>query len=446
MPIIGKWQLGHRFNIFMMVLLMIGVGYLTVAALSEDYQARWTDPARFAEIEPVIEKVGNDKEKISAHFDGDAAKIANYQKQYKEYEHYRKSQEYLIAVEDAETEAHRVIELAAGPGRIPATGAVTLLRDDPRTQGPRLFAAHCASCHSFLPPQTDPKAAPPVQLAKATAPNLYGFASRAWLTGFLNPQEISGPAFFGGTAHAEGEMVSFVKDTMTEWPPEDVKKVVVALSAQAQLKSQRAADEKDAAEIEAGKALIADAEKCAACHHFHEAGELGAAPDLTDYGSREWLIGMISNPAHERFYRDANDRMPAFAEHGGNSSQNLLNEKSIGLIVDWLRGEWYQPESAEVVVKEAAVPVTAEPVTTEPAAEPALAEEPSAKPASEPAPEPAESPATEPPAEPAPESTLPPADEATPPATEPSPPATEAPSETPAEKPAESPAEVASPE
>ena len=101
---------------------------------------------------------------------------------------------------------------------------------------------------------------------------------------------------------------------MSEWSPEDVQKVVVALSAQAQLKAQRAADAKDAAQIEAGKALIANAEKCAACHHFHEAGELGAVPDLTDYGSREWLMGMISNPAHERFYRDANDRMPAFAE------------------------------------------------------------------------------------------------------------------------------------
>jgi ubiquinol-cytochrome c reductase cytochrome b subunit len=441
MPLIGRWKLGHRFNIFMLLLLMVGVGYLTVAAVREDYQANWTDEAQFAEIEPVIEKLGNDKEKISAHFAGDQAKIADYERQYKAYEHYRKSKEYLQAVEDAEHESHRVIELAAGPGRIPATGAVTLLREDPQTQGPKLFAQHCASCHTYLPPPADPKAAPPAALAKATAPNLYGFASRPWLTGFLNPAEIAGPAFFGGTAHAEGEMVSFVKDTMTEWPPEDVKKVVVALSAEAQLKSQRAADEKDAAEIEAGKALIADADKCASCHHFHEAGELGAAPDLTGYGSREWLVGMISNPAHERFYRDANDRMPAFAEHGGNSSQNLLSEKSIGLIVDWLRGEWFEPEVDQVAAKEAAPAETSAAPKSEKAGEPAKVdapaktdEPPKSESPAEPAKEESPAPSSEPAAEPAAETPAEPAAETPPPATEPP---QEAPSEPAAEPPAE---------
>ena len=39
------------------------------------------------------------------------------------------------------------------------------------------------------------------------------------------------------------------------------------------------------------------------------------APDLTGYASREWLTAFISNPADERFYRDKNDRMPAFAPH-----------------------------------------------------------------------------------------------------------------------------------
>lgn len=416
MPLIGRWKLGHRFNIFMLLLLMIGIGYLTVAAISEDYRAKWTDAAQFAEIEPVIEKLGNDKEKISAHFGGDAAKIADYQKQYKAYENYRKSKAYLLSVEDAEIEAHRVIELASGPGRIPASGAVTLLRDDPRTQGPKLFAAHCASCHTYLPPQADPKAAPPAALAKATAPNLYGFASRAWLAGLFNPHEISGPAYFGGTAHAEGEMASFVKDTMTEWSPEDVQKVVVALSAQTQLKAQRAADAKDTVAIEAGKALIADAEKCASCHHFHEAGELGAAPDLTDYGSRDWLIGMISNPAHERFYRDANDRMPAFAEHGGNSSQNLLSEKSIGLIVDWLRGGWYEAEVAQATVEDETPPEPQQPAAAAPpAAEPKA--QPAAQPVAEPPVEPAAEPTAVPATEPAPEPTAPPAAEpAAPPA------------------------------
>ena len=342
MPIIGRWKLGHRFNIAMLLILLCGVAYLTIAAFGEDYRANWTDSEQFAELSVLVDQLGTDNEKISAHFKGDAAKIAGYKAELKEYEHYRKSQEYLAAAEDAEVESHRMIELAGGPGRIPMTGAITLLREDPRTQGPKLFAAHCASCHTHLPPAEDKSPA----FAKATAPNLYGFADRAWIAGLLNPERIASPSYFGGTAHAEGEMAGYVKETMPQWPAEEVTKVVAALSAEAQLKSQRAVDEKDSAAIAAGRELIANEEKCAMCHKFREVGELGTAPDLTGYGSREWLIGMISNPTHERFYRDANDRMPAFAEHEGDSAKNLLDARAIGLIADWLRGDWYEPAAA----------------------------------------------------------------------------------------------------
>jgi quinol-cytochrome oxidoreductase complex cytochrome b subunit/mono/diheme cytochrome c family protein len=367
MPIIGRWNLGHRFNIAGTVILLCGVGYLTVAAIGEDYHARWADPAEIAEIRPLVEELGSDEEKINSYFAGDAARIANYRAQLKEFEHYRKSQEYLDAVEAAEAEAHRAIELASGPGLIPTSGAITLLRDDPLTQGPKLFAAHCASCHTYLPPPADGEGPPP-QLATATAPNLYQFASRPWIAGFLKPGHISGPNYFGGTAHAEGEMVSFVNDTMSEWPEDEVQKVVIALSAEANLKSQAEADARDAEAIAAGRELIASDERCASCHKFGEAGELGAAPDLTGYGSREWLIGMISDPAHERFYRDANDRMPAFAP--GNGQQNLLDERSLGLIVDWLRGEWYEPghEKASAAESQAAE-ATAEPEASAASAE-----------------------------------------------------------------------------
>jgi ubiquinol-cytochrome c reductase cytochrome b subunit len=48
-------------------------------------------------------------------------------------------------------------------------------------------------------------------------------------------------------------------------------------------------------------------------------------------------MDFISNPAHERFYGKRNDRMPKFGE------EKILDEKSVGLIADWLRGDWYQP-------------------------------------------------------------------------------------------------------
>ena len=81
--------------------------------------------------------------------------------------------------------------------------------------------------------------------------------------------------------------------------------------------------------VAAGAALIKDQAGCTNCHHFHDEGSLGSAPDLTGYGSREWLIGMISNPEHERFYGDKNDRMPAFAA-GDNAEQHRLSAKNWG--------------------------------------------------------------------------------------------------------------------
>ncbi|MEX0676448.1 MAG: cytochrome b N-terminal domain-containing protein [Pirellulales bacterium] len=342
MPIVGRWNLGHRSNVAMLLILLGGIGYLTMTALHEDHQARWTDPEQFAELQSTVQELGNDERKIAEHFGHDAAKIADYRRRLAAYERYRKSQEYLKAVADAQIEAQRVIELASGPNRIPPSGAITLLRGDPKTQGPKLFAARCAGCHTHLPPSTDQVARAAAE-KNSTAPNLYGFAGRAWLAGFLNSKRIAGVDYFGRTSHSEGEMVEFVNDKMSEWPAEDVKSAVAALSAEARLESQLEADKTDAAIIEAGRKIIQNQEHCATCHKFHGAGELGMAPDLTGYGSREWLIGMISNPTHERFYRDANDRMPAFAEHAGDAPENILTADAIGLIVDWLRGEWYEP-------------------------------------------------------------------------------------------------------
>jgi ubiquinol-cytochrome c reductase cytochrome b subunit len=79
--------------------------------------------------------------------------------------------------------------------------------------------------------------------------------------------------------------------------------------------------------------------RCTECHEFHKKDEEATAPDLTSYGSRDWLIDFISNPAHERFYNKRNDRMPAFGQ------DKVLDNHAIGLIADWLRGDWYEPET-----------------------------------------------------------------------------------------------------
>src|SRR5439155_11337112 len=169
-----------------------------------------------------------------------------------------------------------------------------------------------------------------------------GFASREWLAGLLDSERIDSLHYFGGTKFKEGKMVRFVQKDVAGFSleqKEQLKKVIAALSAEAELKSLRKLDQRDAAPIAEGRALIAsEAMRCTECHQFHKPDEDATAPDLTGYGSRDWLIGMISNPAHPRYYGKRNDRMQKFG------ADKILDARSIGLLADWLRGDWYQPE------------------------------------------------------------------------------------------------------
>ena len=66
---------------------------------------------------------------------------------------------------------------------------------------------------------------------------------------------------------------------------------------------------------------------------------------MTGYGSRQWLIEFISSPRHERFYPDTNDRMPSYAQHADQAERNILTAEQIGMLADWLRGDWYEPKA-----------------------------------------------------------------------------------------------------
>ena len=98
-------------------------------------------------------------------------------------------------------------------------------------------------------------------------------------------------------------------------------------------------DARDAEKIKLGRAAI-DTFGCTAagCHKFRGQGNSGSGPDLTGYGSRSWLAGMIRNPADRRFYGSKNDRMPAYAATD-EPADNLLSDEDIGQLADWLRGQ-----------------------------------------------------------------------------------------------------------
>jgi ubiquinol-cytochrome c reductase cytochrome b subunit len=284
MPFIGNWKLGHRFNVAYLWAMLIGIAALTGLAIKAD----------------------------------------------------RGDPNYALAVESAKRDAERVIALAQSPSGIPQTGAVTLLRNDALTQGPKIFAKNCASCHRY--DGHDGLGGKPKD--EISAADLKGFASREWIAGLLDPEKITSPHYFGGSKLRTGKMAKFVTEDIPSYGDEEKKllaQAIVALSAEARLKSQQAIDQRDEAIIEVGTgALIGTTLGCMDCHTFHDDGE-AAGPDLTAYGSREWLIDFISNPAHERFYGERNDRMPAYGE------DKSLTTQEIGLVADWLRGEWYEP-------------------------------------------------------------------------------------------------------
>jgi ubiquinol-cytochrome c reductase cytochrome b subunit len=332
MPFLGKWKLGHRFNVAFLFAVLLGAGILTREAKKQDS----ADDA------------------------------------------------FRLAVRQAHQDAERVVELAKAPTGIPVTGAVNLLRNDPFTRGPRLFARHCSSCHQYdghdgtgvsrtiehevragettasIEAKYGTPAGDLVRLNGAdaaspklgqklrvtdpgSAPDLRGFGSREWLAGMLDPNLVSSDRYYGWTKFKDGKMARWVKEKLAKKLPAkqaELEKVIAAVSAEAGLLSQKSADVRDRAIIGQGRELLREELGCADCHQFRKPDPDANTVDLTGWGSREWLIGVIADPAHERFYGKKNDRMPRFEADGA------LKREEIELIADWLRGEWYRPETA----------------------------------------------------------------------------------------------------
>lgn len=238
-------------------------------------------------------------------------------------------QEYMASVAHFEELSKRA-RLLAQTEPIPATGAIELLRNDPLTQGPKIFARNCSSCHEMKD-----NSGVGIATAEPSAPNLFGFATASWVAGMLDVDRISHDDYFGRSAFRDGDMKQHLKSLLEEFKPDDLKIKLqhagIALAAEAGHQSY------DSPEAKQGRELIVGELRCVECHQFGKDGSTGAAPTLTGYGSAEWLKGIISNPRAEQFYGDRNDRMPSFAVDPHHPDLNLLTSLEIDLLVKWLR-------------------------------------------------------------------------------------------------------------
>lgn len=320
MPFLGRWKLGHRFNVAYTLGLLLGATWLTVIAVQED-----------------------------------AVDV-----------------DYQAAVAEAHRDGQRAAELARSEG-IPAQGALALLKEDPFTQGPRLFARACSSCHRYDGHDGTARLVVETQMVDhkkvvtpslATAADLGQFGSREWLTNVLIHYDTT----FGPLKNMkEGDKSigeRFLTGDMANWSKENAP----VLSAPEQAEDLKALAEfmvqqsgrKDLGEInttlaDAGKAIFSTGKlksgatltsACTDCHTMKVAGEseplsenAGAGvPSLTGYGGREWLKSFILNPAHADFYGESN-LMPAF--------EGRLTEEQVDLLVRYMTGD-YIPTSLHI--------------------------------------------------------------------------------------------------
>ena len=318
MPLIAIWRHGHKLNVAFTFLMLACIIGLTGLAIYED---------RYSETEA--------------------------------------SAKFLNDVANAHKNAERTIELAGNPETgIPVTGAVSLLRNDPLTQGPKLFAKKCASCHRYDGHDgTGKKVEVDGTEAPATASDLANIGTRDWAKDVLvNYHELFAPLKNVtkdgenlGEMYLEGDMGMWSSDNrellLDPANAETLAGLVEFLAAQSEREDLAPFDE---ALIARGldtfeNGTIAKGEltqSCTDCHALKPVGSeevIGTTeygPELTGYGSRAWLRSFIANPdASEHYGNTGHNAMPAF--------EKSLSEREIDLIARWLISDYYKSDDKE---------------------------------------------------------------------------------------------------
>lgn len=278
---------------------------------------------------------------------------------------------HQAAIAEAHRDAQRAIELASGPDKIPVDGAVSLLRRDPYTQGPRLFAQHCAACHRFNGHNgrgalvMDAGDAGPV-IGAPTAADLGGFGRREWMraivTDYSNHFRWLKNAEWYRNAQAKaaaGESVEYLDpdgSEMADWTSgnmesllseenrDNVTAIIEFLAAEAGHQS----GEFDAALVERGRSLAVDGDwsgdlngtSCKQCHDtigddfpaVPDDSEASGYPTMAKYGSAAWLKDFIRNPGAARHYGEKNFMTASTPER--------LSDADLDLLVRWMTGDY----------------------------------------------------------------------------------------------------------
>jgi ubiquinol-cytochrome c reductase cytochrome b subunit len=169
----------------------------------------------------------------------------------------------------------------------------------PHYRARKLYAQYCAGCHNG---------------AERKGPELGpGYNSRAWIRAFL--LDPSGPRFFGPTKIDDMKPV--------ELRGVDLDAVVELVY------EQTGAPDADKALASAGRRLF-DEGDCSNCHSIGGTGEEDIGPDLGGRGTVDMLADFLANPAHPRYFGEANE-MPKFANKLGPDDRRQMAE----LLVWW---------------------------------------------------------------------------------------------------------------
>jgi len=277
-----------------------------------------------------------------------------------------KAEGFQKNVHHAEELARRACQLAMDG--VPVDGGHFLIRNDPFINGQKQFQTKCAACHSFTAQDWDKDAKGHFKFKSMTdgksASDLGAFGTAEWIRGLLNnPMDAK---FFGlvkrDKVDAENKPVLDEKGKVEKEPgltmmhgwrerinkarkagkidakeqDKDFDRIAALLQLNARTpRSDREKKNENIDIIEAGQKafLNDDVNKCSTCHLLEIRMEKGkwakegdiTGPDLTDWGSADWIRGMIMRPGHVSRYRDRN-LMPAFRNKEGPGSEILFDE------------------------------------------------------------------------------------------------------------------------